>query len=154
MPMKVAQCLNCGQVKTILAKGLCKNCYQRMSRKKNKKPLPSRTCACGCGQRFVPKRRSHIYVNPKHNRKNIQRFNRRRFQKYLGRYLCPKCGQIGSLFAVWRKYKGYSKIIAFRMLHSRSVYSHRKYLAMKKKYGSARGRANNTTKHIRECYLC
>lgn len=30
MPMKVAQCLNCGQVKTIYAKGLCKRCYERI----------------------------------------------------------------------------------------------------------------------------
>lgn len=107
MPKKIAKCLDCGLVKTIVAKGLCNNCYGVMLYRKSH-PLNLRICKCGCGQTFTPKNRNQIYVNKSHER---QYHNAKTRAHYEGVFICPNCQKEGFLYT-----KRYKKTLMTTML--------------------------------------
>lgn len=155
---KIRKCSNCQQVKIIYAKGLCRNCYSRFHRRL-RHPLVPRICSCGCGQIFTPKRPDQVYLSENHRaRVGTKIWNKKHPKKgkYLGMFFCPNCGLIGSLYALSRTYKGYSKIQYFQITHSSAFYSPSKYQENKKKFGSpqnARRHHNYITKYIHNCYF-
>jgi len=110
MPRKVAHCVKCGIVRTIVSKRRCKSCYSRASWKK-KHPIISKVCTYPkCKKPFRTRKTNKIYCSLRCQIKALRQ-NAKRKVKYLRsvrRRKCPNChgNYKGILREVKECYKG------------------------------------------------